>query len=264
MGGDVVAQSISSLERPGPINYKNCTGRGGAGRAYQRDMTSYGQFCPVALTSEILTRRWTPLVIRELLSGSTRFNELRRGVPRMSPSLLSTRLDELREAGIVVRRSADAGDHHEYHLTRAGEELRPIVEAMGVWGRRWLSGDLTDEELDVELLMWDVRRRIDASNAPPGRTVVHFHFHDRPAKHRDYWIVVEEDGEVDLCWKDPGYEVDLHVRTDVATMTGVWLGDFRFADVLRRGDVELQGATDVRRSFPEWLGLSIFAGVERP
>lgn len=227
-------------------------------------MSTYGQFCPVALASEILTRRWTPLVIRELLSGSTRFNELRRGVPKMSPSLLSTRLDELREAGIVVRRKSGEDHYPEYRLTRAGEELRPIVEALGVWGRRWVSGDLGEAELDVELLMWDVRRRIDVTKAPPGRTVVRFHFRDQPEEQRDYWIVVEEGGTVDLCWKDPGYEVDLHVDTDVVTMTGVWVGDFRFAEVLRRGEVRLRGRTELRRSFPEWLGLSLFAEVELP
>ena len=227
-------------------------------------MTTYGQFCPVALASEILTRRWTPLVVRELLCGSPRFNEIRRGVPRMSPSLLSTRLDELQDAGIVERVSVEGSEYDEYRLTPAGEELRPIVEGLGTWGRRWISGDLTDEELDVELLMWDVRRRIDVERAPRGRTVVHFRFHDEPENRRDYWVVVEADGEVDLCVKDPGYEVDLEVVTDVATMTGVWVGDLRFAEVLRRGDVELRGSPQLRRSFPEWLGLSLFAGVEMP
>lgn len=227
-------------------------------------MDSYGQFCPVALASEILTRRWTPLVIRELLCGSTRFNDLRRGVPRMSPSLLSKRLDELREAGIVVRRQAADYERPEYHLTRAGEELREIVEAMGVWGRRWISGDLTDDELDADLLMWDMRRRLDTSKAPRGRTVVRFEFPDQPDNRRRYWLVVEGHGEVDLCWKDPGHEVDLMVEADLATMTGIWVGDYRFSEILRRGEVELRGPTSLRRSFPGWLGLSLFAGVEQP
>lgn len=227
-------------------------------------METYGQFCPVALASEILTRRWTPLVIRELLCGSTRFNELRRGVPRMSPSLLSTRLDQLQEAGVLVRRSTRGADYDEYHLTRAGEELRPIVEALGVWGRRWISGDLGDDELDADLLMWDVRRRLDPPDALGGRTVIRFHFADQPRDQRDYWLVVEQGGQVDLCWKDPGYEVDLVVEVDLATMTGIWVGDFRFAEILRRGEITLRGPTELRRSFPEWLGLSLFAGVETP
>lgn len=227
-------------------------------------MSTYGQFCPVALASEILTRRWTPLVVRELLCGSTRFNELRRGVPRMSPSLLSKRLDELQDAGIVVRHGVPGAKHDEYRLTRAGEELRPIVEALGVWGKRWVSGEFADEELDVELLMWDMHRRIEVAEAPAGRTVVRFSFTDQPRDHRDYWLVVTPERTVDLCWKDPGFPVDLVVRTDVRTMTGVWMGDFRFPEVLRRRGVELVGPTDLRRSFPGWLGLSLFAGVEAP
>lgn len=224
----------------------------------------YGQFCPVALASEVLTRRWTPLVIRELLCGNTRFNELRRGVPRMSPSLLSKRLDELEEAGVVARRSRPGRGHDEYHLTRAGEELRPIVEALGTCGRRWISGDLTDEELDADLLMWDVRRRLDPPQNLGGRAVVRFHFTDQPEDQRDYWLVVEDAGLVDLCWKDPGHEVDLVVETDLGTMTGIWVGDFRFSEILRRGEIDLRGPAELRRSFPKWLGLSLFAGVERP
>lgn len=227
-------------------------------------MSNYGQFCPVALASEILTRRWTPLVVRELLCGSTRFNELRRGVPRMSPSLLSTRLDELQEAGVVVRRSAEDADHDEYRLTRAGEELRPVVEALGVWGKRWVSGELRDEDLDVELLLWDMHRRIDTEQAPSGRTVVRLTFLAEPEDHRDFWLIVTPERTVDVCWKDPGHPVDLVVRTDVRTMTGIWMGDFRFAEALRRGEVELEGPSRLRRSFPEWLGLSLFAGVEAP
>lgn len=226
-------------------------------------MDSYGQFCPVALTAEILTRRWTPLVVRELLCGSARFNQIRRGVPRMSPSLLSTRLDELEQAGILERTVAEDGDHPEYHLTRAGRELRPIIESMGTWGRRWIRGDLKDEDLDADLLMWDLRRRIDTADAPSGRTVVRFVFEDLPDSSGEYWVVVVDD-EVDLCWQDPGYDVDLHVTTDLRTMTAVWRGDRRFAEALRRADVSLRGPETLRRSFPGWLGLSMFAEVERP
>lgn len=226
-------------------------------------MSTYGQFCPVALASEILTRRWTPLVVRELLCGSTRFNELRRGVPKMSPSLLSKRLDELEEAGIVVRRRPEGEDHDEYHLTAAGEELRPIVVALGTWGKRWISGDLRQDDLDAELLMWDVHRRIDPERAPGGRTVVRFEFRDLPKDRRRFWIVVEE-SDVDVCWKDPGYDVDLTVRTDLPTMTAVWRGDARYAEALRREEIRLAGPAELRRSFPEWLGFSLFASVEMP
>lgn len=226
-------------------------------------MGIYGQFCPVALAAEVLTRRWTPLVVRELLCGSVRFNELRRGVPRMSPALLSRRLDELEAAGILVRTVDGNGDHPEYHLTRAGRELQPVIEAMGTWGRRWIRGDLQDENLDPDLLMWDMRRRIDRERAPEGRTVVHFVFRDPPRAQTDYWVVVEAE-EVDLCIQDPGWGDDLTVRTDLATMTGVWMGHWPFAEALRRGDVQMRGPERLRRAFPGWLGLSLFAGVDRP
>ncbi|MGD8495352.1 MAG: helix-turn-helix domain-containing protein [Gemmatimonadales bacterium] len=226
-------------------------------------MSTYGQFCPVALASELLTRRWTPLVVREMLGGSTRFNDLRRGVPKMSPSLLSKRLDELEQAGVIERRSADEHDHDEYVLTRAGRELEPVIEAMGIWGTRWITAELPAGDLDVDLLMWDVRRRIDTNRAPDGRTVVRFHYEDQPEDHRDYWLVVDE-GEVDLCWRDPGFDVDLTVETTLRMMTRVWRGDVRFGEALRHHRLQLRGPAPLRRSFPEWLGYSVFAGVERP
>jgi len=226
-------------------------------------MSTYGQFCPVALASEILTRRWTPLVVRELLCGSKRFNEIRRGVPRMSPSLLSKRLDELESAGILTRDSVDGSDWDEYHLTQAGRELLPIIQGLGRWGKRWITGDFTDDQLDVELLMWDLRRRIVIERVPRERTVVLFEFSDMPEERRHFWLVVDR-AEVDLCVKDPGHNVDLTVRADLPIMTGIWMGNIRYAEALRRKEIRLRGPTDLRRSFPNWLGLSLFAGVESP
>ncbi len=134
---------------------------------------------------------------------------------------------------------------------------------MGVWGRRWIEGDLMDDHLDVDLLMWDLRRRIDLANTPAGRTVVHFTFEDLEEDHRCYWVVIDED-EVDVCAQDPGHGVDLYVVTDLRTMTAVWRGDERLAEALRRGDLTMRGPESLRRSFPDWLGLSLFARVERP
>jgi len=226
-------------------------------------MNSYGQFCPVALASEILTRRWTPLVVRELLCGSTRFNEIRRGVPRMSPSLLSKRLEELEEAGVIFRKSPKGRDWDEYHLTEAGRELMPIIQDLGTWGKRWISGDFTQEQLDVELLMWDLHRRIQLEHAPAERAVVLFEFTDVPEERNHFWLVVNRP-DVDLCVKDPGHPVDLTVHTDLPTMTGIWMGNISYAEALRRREIRLQGPTALRRSFPDWLGLSLFAGVDGP
>lgn len=223
---------------------------------------SYQQFCPVALASELLTRRWTPLVIRELLAGSHRFNDLRRGVPRMSPSLLARRLKELEDAGVLTRRPPPDGDHDhmEYHLTPAGEELRPIIHQMGVWGQRWVRTEVSADHLDAGLLMWDIRRRIRLDRLPDRRVVVHVHFEDAPEDLREYWLVLNRD-EVDLCRKDPGYPVDLEVSTDILTLTQVWMGDVRLGEALSHEAIRLAGPTRLRRAFPGWLGLSLFANV---
>ncbi len=215
----------------------------------------------MAKAAEIVTERWTPLVIRELLMGSRRFNDLRRGVPLMSPSLLSDRLKALERAGIV-RRERDGG-HAEYHLTEAGEELRPIVEMLGVWGQRWVRTPMGDGDLDASLLMWDIRRRVRTQRIERGRVVVHFAFPSAPKGQKHWWLVLEPE-ESDLCLNDPGFGVDLEVETDVRTMTMVWMGDLTFDEVLRTGSLSVDGPPDLRGRLPDWLELSSFAGVERP
>lgn len=171
----------------------------------------YGQFCPIALAAEILAERWMPLIIRELLCGSVRFNDLQRGVPRMSSALLARRLKELQFAGIVERRRGK-GDGFEYHLTPAGRELFPVVEKMGLWAQRWLRHDQIDSaNLNPDLLMWDIRRNV-AGCAPPRdrRYVAEFQLSGVPISRRRYWLVFEH-GVVDLCYRDPGFDVDLFV-----------------------------------------------------
>jgi DNA-binding HxlR family transcriptional regulator len=164
-------------------------------------MGSYHQFCPVSKAVELLDERWTLLIVRELLAGSVHFNELRRGVPRMSPTLLSKRLSRLTYAGIV-RRSGD-GQDAGYRLTQAGEELRPVVEALGAWGVRWI-GELGDADLDPKLLLFDLSRHVDPYSVPARRTVISFRFDDVPGKLRDWWLVMA-DGEIDICDIDPGH-----------------------------------------------------------
>jgi DNA-binding HxlR family transcriptional regulator len=229
-------------------------------------MDAYGQFCPVAQAAEILTRRWTPLVVRELLCGSHRFNDLHCGVPRMSRSLLARRLGELEEVGIVERRLVGAGERPEYHLTEAGEELRPIIFELGFWGKRWLTRKVSREALDPGLLMWDMQRRILRDRLPPRRVVVSFEFTDAPPHQERYWLILEPE-QVDLCLRDPGIESDLRVRSDVRTLAEIWLGELEFLRALREESLSLAGKRELRRSFPGWLGLSVFAdpaGAPRP
>ena len=218
---------------------------------------SYGQFCPVAMAAEIFCTRWTPLIMRELLCGTRRFNDLRKGVPRMSPSLLSKRLKELEQAGIVetVPRGA-AGT--EYRLTAAGEELRDIVMALGKWGHRWVDSQHALQKLDPSLLMWDMRRNLDPTPIPPRRFTIRFRYPELPAGRRAYWLVVEK-SDVDLCREDPGHEVDLYVETSVRIMTMVWMGLTTIRAERDAGRLHLEGDAQAAKSMQQWLGLSPFA-----
>ncbi|MGR6317862.1 helix-turn-helix domain-containing protein [Micromonospora soli] len=221
---------------------------------------TYHQFCPVAKAMELLDERWTLLVVRELVSGSERFNELRRGLPRMSPTLLSRRLHQLVRAG-VVERQVDGADVR-YVPTRAGRELRPVLEALGAWGIRWI-GELGDADLDPKLLLWDMHRHVDHSAVPAGRTVVQFRFRNVPADVRDWWLVIHT-GEADVCDVDPGHAVTVTVHADLRALVRVWLGDLSWPDALRGGAVEVTGPEALRRALPRWFTLSDFAAVPRP
>jgi DNA-binding HxlR family transcriptional regulator len=220
---------------------------------------TYGQFCPVAVASEILCARWTPVLLRELLAGSTRFNELRRGLPRISPALLSQRLKELEEAGIVARTPSlrDPGVF-EYRLTPAGEELKPLVDALGRWGQRWISSELSLRELDASLLMWDMRRNLRLDPPSGGRRVIQFRYPDAPPKHRSWWLVITSE-EPDLCMVDPGFDVDLYVTAPLRTMTAIWMGLDTIAAAQADDRLRLAGDDRLASSMQKWLLLSPFA-----
>ena len=222
-------------------------------------MGEYGQFCPVAKAAEILDQRWTLLVIRELVAGSDRFNDIHRGVPRMSRSLLSKRLKTLVGAGLVERRETDDGPI--YTLTEAGRELDAVVDTVGQWGIRWMSG-LGERDLDPTLLVWDMHRRVDTAAIPEDRTVLELDFLDVPADVAAWWLVMTRE-EVDVCDHDPGYGTDLRIRTPIRTLVRVWRGDIDWGDAVRSG-LELSGPTHLRRQVDDWFQLSHFAGVPRP
>jgi DNA-binding HxlR family transcriptional regulator len=216
----------------------------------------YGQFCTVARGAEALCERWTPLVVRELLCGSRRFNDLHRGVPRMSTSLLTQRLRHLEEIGVVRRRAV--GKVWEYQLTEAGEELRPIVMALGHWGARWIGKRLRDDQLDAGLLMWDIRRSVRLEAFPREPVVIQFRLPDARSGEREWWLVVEE-GEADLCRDDPGRDVTLLVEAGVRALTEVWGGDRTPAEVAAAGELHVRGAAQQARRLWDWLGASAFA-----
>lgn len=212
----------------------------------------YGQFCPLAKAAELLCERWTMLLVRELSAGSRRFNDLRRGLPLMSPTLLSRRLGQLEAAG-VVERDYDSGGGHFYELTRAGEELRPMVELMGTWGHRWVGSQLDEGDMDVGLLMWDIRRGVDASCFPPERVVLQIRFSDAGQGRTDWWLVSEH-GETDLCMEDPGHELDLMIQCSVRVLTDIWLCRRTLRQAEQAGELHIAGARqDLRKQLPEWL-----------
>jgi DNA-binding HxlR family transcriptional regulator len=220
--------------------------------------SGYKQFCPLAMASEMLCTRCTMVLLRELVAGTTRFNDLRRGVPKMSPTLLSQRLKELEAAGVLERRAAASEKGvFEYHLTEAGRDLRQVIEAMGFWGQRWIEARQSLKNLDPSLLMWDMRRNLNPAPLPDRRTVIQFLYPELPASKRCWWLVVEPQGEVDLCWSDPGFDVDLYVSTDLRTMTAIWMGlttvKKESAKFVFTGDKNIAGKIQT------WLGLSPFA-----
>ncbi|MGV9800763.1 winged helix-turn-helix transcriptional regulator [Mycobacterium sp. NPDC003449] len=223
-------------------------------------MSTYGQFCPMAKAMELLDERWTMLVIRELLLGSTHFNDLRRGVPKMSPALLSRRLKSLARAGVVERSEIDG--RTTYSLTECGRELAGVVDALGAWGVRWI-GDLGEADLDPHLLMWDIRRTIAIDDWPRTRTTVAFVLDGVAAKASRWWLVVA-DGQADVCDVDPGYEVTGTVETSLRALTRIWRGDLGWSHAVLDGSVALSGPGEVRKAIPKWLGQSPAAAVPRP
>lgn len=224
----------------------------------RRDQGSYGQFCPVAMAAEVVCARWTPLVLRELLSGSSRFNDLRRGLPLMSPTLLSKRLKELEKAGVIELVPSAQPGISEYKLTSAGEELRPVVMALGYWGQRWVEASLSLKNLDPSLLMWDMRRCLDPKPLPPKRCTISFVFPEVAAPKRSWWLIVDAE-KTDLCSTNPGFDVDLFVRGSLRSMTSIWMGVSSVKDEIGAGQIELIGDATIAKTMQLWLGLSPFA-----
>jgi DNA-binding HxlR family transcriptional regulator len=226
------------------------------------DKKGYGQFCPIALAAEVLNERWTPLVIRELLCGSVRFNDLQRGVPRMSSSLLAQRLKDLQFSGLIERRRGDSG--WEYHLTPAGRELFPVVEKMGLWAQRWLRHDLVaSKNLDPDLLMWDIRRNVVSKiPADDRRRVTEFQLSGVPSSKRRYWLIFEQ-GHADLCYKPPGFDIDLTVQSSLRTLAEIWLGHVGIEEAVRAERLRLEGSRRDIAAFRSWFALSMFAPAGR-
>jgi DNA-binding HxlR family transcriptional regulator len=219
----------------------------------------YGQFCPVAKAGELLGERWMLLVLRELFLGSHRYSDFQRGLSRISPSLLTKRLNQLEHAGIIVRKRQGGRKGYEYYLTPAGKELQPLIEHLAVWGMRWARGQLRDEELDVEFLMWDIQRRLQIDHLPDGETIFCFIFDDID-RFKNWWLVVR-DGSVDLCTENPGLDVDLYISSSLRILVEVWEGDIGIKSAQRNQMIKTQGDAQLAKTMPDWLGINLYADV---
>ncbi len=222
--------------------------------------SQFGQFCPIALASEVLTQKWMLLILREMNAGANRFNEIRRGVPRISATLLKQRLLQLESAGIVTRKPVKPEGHEEYILTEAGSELKPILSTIGTWGQRW-AREIDNDDLDPAWLVWAMHRRIDTAAMPEGKIVLAIHFTDAPSNHRLFWLVCEHP-RVDVCIKPPGFDEDLRIEVEVRTMAEVWRGIRPVVQALADGSLKIEGPTSMVEQAPGWLMLSVFADTK--
>ncbi len=217
-------------------------------------MADYGQFCSVARAHEAIGGRWTLLVVRELLCGSRRFNDIRRGIPRISRTMLSERLQGLVHAGAITRLEGEHGP--EYALTEAGRELMGIVSALGTWGQRWLPRRPEDEDLDLEPVLVDMQRRVRPEALPKDPIVIRFEIEGQ----RQPRFLLLKEAEVSLCTQNPGFPEPLCMRTPLPALVGWWRGDVGFAEAQRMG-LGLEGPRALVRAFPGWFERYLFAEV---
>lgn len=221
----------------------------------------YNQFCPIAKACELIEPRWTLLLLSEMWSGSTHFNEIRRGVPGMSPTLMSKRLKQLEENGLVIRSINGRTGEITYVPTDIANELAPIVKELGRWAHRNVDAEVTLEHLDARLLMWNMRRKVDATGLPKRkRSVIEFSYPELPREERNYWIVSKPGEPVDLCLIDPGYDVDLYITAQLKAMTAAWMGLSGLKAEIDRGTISLVGDPEIAARIDAWMVRSSFAG----
>jgi DNA-binding HxlR family transcriptional regulator len=219
----------------------------------------YQQFCPISKAMEVIGDKWSLLIVREIMLGGNRFNVMQRGLSAISPTVLTKRLNELTEQGIVFKKRISGQKGYEYFLTQSGQELWPVLEQLGVWGARWARGGMPDTDLDIELLMLYLERSIDAGKLPGNETVLRFHFTD-VEKYNNWWLLVNANG-VDTCIQDPGKEVDIYLTTDLRTMISAWMGDITYKKAVNDGRMKLIGPPLLINNVSTWLKDASFATI---
>ena len=223
-------------------------------------MKDYAQYCPVALASEVIAERWTPLIVRELVLGGRRFNEIDRGLPGISRSLLKQRLDHLERKGVVDRVELTHGRGHEYRLTPAGRDLEGVIMAVGEWAVRWMFSEPEPRNVDPVTLTWWMSRRLVADQVPDDRTVVQFDYEgDDPAR---LWIVLER-RDASVCTEPPGFDSDVVLTTEPVALMRVFSGITTYTNALASGAIKIAGPPRLTRALPGWFAWSPFAPVVR-
>lgn len=220
----------------------------------------YGQLCPIAKAAEVLGERWTILIVRELLLGNSRYSGLQRALSQLSPTLLTRRLRQLQDCGLVVRSPVSGRARAEYRLSPAGRELEPVLAGLGEWGMKWARGQMRADEFDVQMLMVEFSRRLDASRIPAGRTVLEFVLSGLP-KFGRWWVVIEEDGTRELCVNNPGHVANLTLRLDLRTLAEIWAGDITVQKAQKAGRLQVSGDPELRRTLPAWLRPGALAHI---
>ncbi|MDP1820771.1 MAG: helix-turn-helix domain-containing protein [Acidimicrobiales bacterium] len=223
-------------------------------------MPDYGRFCPVSLGSEVLADRWTPLILRELVLGNTRFNDIARGLPGISRSLLVQRLRHLERNGVLDLWPSPTGRGSEYHLTPAGEDLGVVVEALGRWAVHWMYDELRPQDVEAVNLMWWMHRRVDAEQLPPGRVVIQFE-HTAPVR-QVLWMVLDR-GEASVCLQPPGFDPDLIVTTTTPALAEVFSGFETWRGATAAGAIRVDGPPALVKALPRWFLWSPFADTAR-
>lgn len=219
----------------------------------------YGQFCPISKASEIIGEKWTILIIRELIMGSTRFNELQRGLSLISPTILAKRLNALTDYGLVLKKKISGQQGYEYFATQSCKELLPVITSLGEWGMRWAQNYVTEDDYDVELLMLYLQRSVQPDKLVGNETVIRFKFIDL-TEMSDWWLIANEK-DVDVCTRDPGKEVDIYFTCTVKTMIDVWMGDVSYRKAVNNGDLKVVGPGALTKNIFSWLNISIFADL---
>lgn len=219
----------------------------------------YGQFCPIAKASEVIGEKWTILIIRELLMGGTRFNELQRGLSMISPTILAKRLNSLVDHNLVIKKKIPGQKGYEYFPTKSCKELQPVIKSLGEWGMRWARGNMLDTDYDVELLMLYLQRSIQRDRLVGNETVIRFKFTDIEES-SDWWVIADREA-VDVCNKDPVKDVDVYFTSSVRTLVDIWMGDLSYKMAVRDGLLKVVGPKTMTRDIFTWMNPSTFAGL---